>query len=193
VHDLDDAGLARRFVRDRNEAAFRALYRKHTPAMFGVIRRLLNDDRTAAEDVLQEAWLRASGGLAGFRWESALQTWLVGIAVNCARDQLRKRERVENRNVDLASVAELPSSPPLPARIARVDVERAIARLPDGYREVLILHDVFGYTHDEIGHMLGVESGTSKSQLHRARGTMRRWLDGKGMNNHERRSQQELD
>lgn len=193
VHDLDDAGLARRFVRNRDEAAFRALYRRHTPAMLGVARRMLNDDHAAAEDVLQEAWLRAADGLQAFRWESALRTWLVGIAVNCARDRMRREQREAARDVDLASVAELPTPPPLPPRIARVDLERAIARLPDGYRDVLILHDVFGYTHDEIGHMLGVESGTSKSQLSRARSTMRRWLGGKGTENHERRSEQELD
>ena len=193
VHDLDDAGLVRRYLRSRDEASFRMLYRRHTPAMFGVVRRLLDDDRAAAEDVLQEAWLRAADGLADFRWESALRTWLVGIAVNCARDRMRKRLREAARDVDLASVAELPTAPPLPARIASVDVERAIAQLPDGYREVLILHDVFGYTHDEIARMLGVESGTSKSQLSRARSTMRRRLGGKGTDNHERRSEQELD
>lgn len=169
------------------------LYRRHTPAMFGVIRRVLDDDRAAAEDVLQETWLRAADGLAGFRGESALRTWLVGIAVNCARDRMRMRQRAAARDVDLASVAELPAPPPFPSRVASVDLERAIAALPDGYREVLILHDVFGYTHDEIARMLGVESGTSKSQLSRARSTMRRRLGGKGTEHHERRSEQELD
>jgi RNA polymerase sigma-70 factor (ECF subfamily) len=193
VTDLDDAGLARRFVQSRDEASFRMLYRRHAPAMFGVVRRLLDGDHAAAEDVLQEAWLRAVDGLENFRGESTLRTWLVGIAVNCARDRQRKRRRDADRGVDLASVSELPAPPPLPTRIASVDVERAVARLPDGYREVLILHDVYGYTHDEIGRMLGVESGTSKSQLSRARSTLRRWLGGKGRENHERRSEQELD
>lgn len=193
VHDLDDAGLVRRFVRSRDEASFRMLYRKHTPAMFGVVRRLLRDDRAAAEDVLQEAWLRAADGLATFRWESALRTWLVGIAVNCARDRARRQAREAARDVDLASVSELPTPPPLPARVASVDLERAIAELPDGYREVLILHDVFGYTHDEIARMTGVESGTSKSQLSRARSTVRRRLGGKGTEHHEPRPEQQLD
>jgi RNA polymerase sigma-70 factor, ECF subfamily len=193
VLDLDDAGLSRRFVRHRDESAFRALYRRHTPAMFGVVRRMLDGDHDAAEDVLQEAWLRAAERLSGFRGESALRTWFVGIAVNCARDRIRSRRREAARDDGLASVSELPAPPPLPARIAAVDLQRAIAQLPDGYREVLILHDVFGYTHDEIGRMLGVESGTSKSQLSRARSTMRRRLGAKGTEHHERRSEQELD
>lgn len=190
---IDDADLVRRFVKRRDETAFRTLYRRHAPAMFSIARRLLNGDHAAAEDVLQEAWLRAADRLETFRWESALGTWLVAIAVNCARDRQRKDARRNARDVSLAAVSELPAPPPLPKHIASVDVARAVARLPEGYREVLILHDVFGYTHEEIGRMLGVESGTSKSQLSRARGTIRRWLGGKGNQDHERRSETELD
>ena len=193
VHDEDDAGLVRRFVQRRDETAFRMLYQRHTPAMFGVVRRLLDGDHGAAEDALQEAWIRAADGMESFRGESTLRTWLVGIAVNCARDRQRRRQRHSGREADLATVSELPAPPPLPQHIASIDLARALARLPEGFREVLILHDVFGYTHEEIGRMLGVESGTSKSQLSRARGSIRRWLGGKGNENHERRSQQELD
>jgi RNA polymerase sigma-70 factor (ECF subfamily) len=85
-------------------------------------------------------------------------------------------------------VTELPAPSPVPATVARVDLERAIATLPDGYREVLILHDIFGYTHEEVGVMLHIESGTSKSQLSRARNVLRRWLDEKGTRRYERRS-----
>jgi RNA polymerase sigma-70 factor (ECF subfamily) len=69
------------------------------------------------------------------------------------------------------------------------DLERAIAELPEGYREAIVLHDVFGFTHDEIGRMLGIDSGTSRSQLSRARNTVRRWFHEKGRTGHERRSE----
>ncbi len=188
VPDLDDARLVKRFVRGRDEGAFRALYRAHTPAMLAVAWRYVDGDRTDAEDVVQEAWIRAAEKLPSFRWESALRTWLVGIAINCARNRARGKRATQSRDVDLADVVELPAAPAA-ADIATYDVERAVARLPEGYREVLILHDVFGYTHDEIARMLGVESGTSKSQLSRARSSVRRWLTEKGRIGHERRSE----
>jgi RNA polymerase sigma-70 factor (ECF subfamily) len=188
VPDLDDARLVKRFVVGGDEGAFRALYRAHTPAMLAVVWRYLDGDCVDAEDVVQEAWIRASEKLASFRWESALRTWLVGIAINCARNRARTRAASAARDVDLADVVELPASPSA-MNVAAFDMERAVARLPEGYREVLLLHDVFGYTHDEIARMLGVESGTSKSQLSRARSSVRRWLAEKGRIGHERRSE----
>jgi RNA polymerase sigma-70 factor (ECF subfamily) len=193
MHDLDDARLVTHFLRRRDEAAFRELYRRHAAPMFGVVKRMLGRDDAAAEDVLQDAWVRAVDGLARFRGESSLRTWLVGIAINCARDRLRRSARDHARDAQLATISEIPSPPPMPARVATVDLERAIAQLADGYRDVLILHDVFGYTHEEIARMLGVESGTSKSQLSRARSTLRRRLGAKGTEHHERRSETELD
>jgi RNA polymerase sigma-70 factor (ECF subfamily) len=174
----------------RDPRAFRALYRANTPAMLGVVMRMLGGRREDAEDVVQEAWLVAAEKLAGFRGDSSLRTWLVGIAVHCARSRLRRHAAAAAREVDLAGVVELPGPPPLAESVPAVDLERAIAALPDGYREVLILHDVFGYTHAEIGLMLGVETGTSKSQLHQARASLRRRLGGKGNANHERRYEQ---
>ncbi len=188
VHDLDDARLVKRFLAGRDEQAFRSLYRAHTPAMLAVVWRYLDGDRVEAEDVVQEAWMRATEKLPGFRWESTLRTWLVGIAINCARNRARGRGATTARDTDLAEVLELPSST-ASIDVAVYDLERAVARLPEGYREVLLLHDVFGYTHDEIARMLGVESGTSKSQLHRARTSVRRWLAEKGRIGHERRSE----
>ncbi|HXV14267.1 MAG TPA: RNA polymerase sigma factor [Candidatus Krumholzibacteria bacterium] len=187
AHDLDDARLVKRYVGSGDEGAFRALYRAHTPAMLAVVWRYLDGDRTDAEDVVQEAWIRASEKLATFRWESALRTWLVGIAINCARNRARTRA-ANSREAYLADVVELPAAPPA-IDVAAYDVQRAVAHLPEGYREVLLLHDVFGYTHDEIARMLGVESGTSKSQLSRARSSVRRWLTEKGRIGHERRSE----
>jgi RNA polymerase sigma-70 factor (ECF subfamily) len=186
VHDLDDARLVKRFLKSRDEGAFRTLYRAHTKAMLAVVWRYFDGDRVEAEDVVQEAWMRATDRLATFRGESSLRTWLVGIAINCARNRARSRRATQARDVDLADVVELPASPGAATNVANYDVERAVARLPEGYREVLFLHDVFGYTHDEIANMLGVESGTSKSQLHRARSSVRRWLNEKGRIGHGR-------
>lgn len=188
VHDLDEVRLVKRFVNSRDEGAFRALYRAHTPAMLAVVWRYLDGDRTDAEDVVQEAWIRASEKLSTFRWEASLRTWLVGIAINCARNRARSRGAAAARDVDLGDIVELPAASAA-TDVALYDMERAVARLPEGYREVLLLHDVFGYTHDEIARMLGVESGTSKSQLSRARSSVRRWLNQKGRIGHERRSE----
>ena len=125
---------------------------------------------------MQETWVRAARRLASFRWESALPTWLVSIAMNCERERRRAAGRwtaiedVEGSTTGIVGDA-LATAPP--ARVEPIDLARAIDDLPDGYRRVLVLHDVEGYTHEEIGRLLGVEAGTSKSQLHRARARVR--------------------
>jgi RNA polymerase sigma-70 factor (ECF subfamily) len=167
-----DRELAAAVLRTGDERAFRTLYRRHTPRAYGVVLRLLGGDVHGAEDVVQEAWLRAVGGLDRFRWESAFGTWIVGIAVHVAHDALRKRSRGRedgwDETVDVAA--------PVAAIGERIDLERAIARLPDGYRSVLVLHDVEGWPHEDIGSLFGISPGTSKSQLHRARRALRAWL-----------------
>jgi RNA polymerase sigma-70 factor (ECF subfamily) len=186
--EIDDAAWVRRFVRGRDERAFRALYRAHASAMLAVAWRFVDGDRVAAEDLVQEAWIAAAERLGEFRWESSLRTWLIGITVGCARNRRRRRTTAARRVVELASIAELPAPPPIAATVARVDLERAVAELPEGYREVLVLHEVFGYTHEEIGTMLEIDAGTSKSQLSRARAALRRRLSEKGTTGYERRS-----
>ena len=165
--DLADALLLR-----RDETAFRALYRRHTPRLFQVVLRVLGGAEQDAEDVVQETWIRATERLGDFRWEAAFATWLTGIGLNVARGLLRRRGRWE---VDAESAPE-PWRPP-PAVGERIDLERALAHLPAGYRAVLVLHDVEGFTHEEIAEMLGVVPGTSKSQLSCARRAMRQLLE----------------
>ena len=143
--------------------------------MYLLVLRLLGRFGHHAEDVVQETWVRAASSLGGFSWRSNLRTWLLGIAVNCCREVFRSASR------DVASpgtpAASDPASPP--SRGAeRIDLERAIRELPDGYREVFILHDVEGLTHEEIGGRLGIDAGTSKSQLSRARRALRAYWDG---------------
>ncbi|MEJ2483280.1 MAG: sigma-70 family RNA polymerase sigma factor [Gemmatimonadota bacterium] len=150
--------------------AMESLYREHSGRVYSVVRRLVGDDHLA-EDVSQEAWVRAFEKLGSFRGEAAFGTWMHRLAVNTALNQLRRRKR----RPDVESAAEPPSSGPEPDdRILNQRVlGQALDRLPDGYRKVLVMHDVEGMTHDEIAEKLGVAVGTSKSQLHKARARMR--------------------
>ena len=126
----------------------------------------------SAAEIIQDTWIRAAQRLASFRWESRLQTWLVAIVINRCREELR---RIRPPVSDAAREIETgKSSPPLSARI---DLERALQRLPEGFREILLLHDVEGYTHEEIAQALEIEPSTSRSQLSRARAAMREWLE----------------
>jgi RNA polymerase sigma-70 factor (ECF subfamily) len=162
-------------VRHRgDEGAFRELYTRHTPRLLGFVYRLLGRSAVDAEDVVQEVWIRACEGLDRFRWESHFSTWLLGIGLNQVRTQHRRDARRNPAPLD--GLLE----PPAPAADgeARIDMERAIALLPDGYRVVLILHDIEGMKHSEIARRLGISIGTSKSQLFNARRTMRSMLRG---------------
>ncbi len=161
-----DSRLAGEYLRSRSEAAFRTLYRRHTPALLGMARRLSGGDTSLAEDLVQETWLRACRRLEGFRWESALRTWLAGILVRCAHE----------KNRIAARESELTMDPPDAAGGGNLDVRTAVERLAPGFRMVLVLHDVEGYTHNEIGELLGIEAGTSKSQLSRARRQLKSWI-----------------
>lgn len=167
----EDRSLVAGFLLHRDERSFRILYRRHSPALLLLILRLVRGDHGDAEDALQSAWIRAVERLPEFRWESSLRTWLTGIAINCARELLRQRQR--RRDTEPIERADEGALPPIAPSVSRLDLEEAIADLPDGYREVLVLHDIEGYTHLEIGTLLGIQSGTSKSQLLRARRAIR--------------------
>lgn len=166
-----DEGALRDAVCRGEEAAFRTLYRRHTPRMYAVARRVLGARRTGAEDVVQETWLRAVKGLAGFRGESLFSTWLCGIAIRCAMEALRQRTPPE-------LVESVTTGHERPQLDLALDLEAAVAALPDGYRTVLVLHDVEGRTHAEIAELLEIDEGTSKSQLSRARRAVRARLQG---------------
>jgi RNA polymerase sigma-70 factor (ECF subfamily) len=168
----DERALCDAVVKAGDERAFRQLYRRHSPAIYQLVLRMLGGSAPDAEDVVQETWVRAVRQFARFRWESSLRTWLCAIALNQAREVLRRRGRAPL--TDLEEVA--PPRAPVSRDGERIDLERAIARLPDGYRTVLVLHDVEGYTHEEISRHLDIAVGTSKSQLFDARRAMRALL-----------------
>ena len=168
----EDRRLVREYLRRRDEAAFRELYRRHSPALYALLSRLCGFDREEAQDALQDTWIRACRGLVDFRWESSLRTWLCGIAVM----RLRERRRGRMRRPEETLPAAEPASPGGGSRTDAMDIERAIASLPEKYREVFVLREIEGYTHDEIGTLLKISSGTSKSQLFRARRALREIL-----------------
>jgi RNA polymerase sigma-70 factor (ECF subfamily) len=169
-----DQALVAQYLARRDEAAFLAIYRRHTAALLGLATRLCGGERRDAEDIVQEAWVRAAGGLTSFRWQSSLRTWLSGIVVNGWKELLRSRYR------EAWLGEENEAALPVAAPEEGLDLERAVALLPHGFRTVLLLHDVEGFTHEEIAGLLEIDPGTSKSQLARARQAMRRRLCGTG-------------
>lgn len=187
-HDPDtsqpaDRELLDRFLVSRSEPAFLALYDRHSDGMFRFAARLVG--RAAGHEpseLIQEAWLRALEGFPSFRWRSSLRTWLCGIVLNRWRELRQHEERsrrlsvIEGQGEPQGTGLPLNSTAVDSAAVDRVAVERALAGLPDGYREVLLLHDVEGYTHEEIAQHFGIVEGTSKSQLHRARRALREAL-----------------
>jgi RNA polymerase sigma-70 factor (ECF subfamily) len=135
-----------------------------------------------AEDLLQEVFLNAYRKVNNFRGDSSLGTWLYRMAVNHCLDYLRGRHSKMARATDSIEdegMAEPAASAPLVASaINRLDLERAIAQLPDGCRTAFVLHDVEGFEHHEIATLLGISEGTSKSQVHKARMKLRGILNG---------------
>jgi RNA polymerase sigma-70 factor (ECF subfamily) len=174
---LSDRDLADRIVAGGDETAFRTLYRRHTPRLWPTVLRMLGgtDAEAEAEDVIQETWVRAVSNLGGFRWEAAFRTWITGIALNLCREALRKRGRRRETSAEVLPLEAVGgTTSPDPGR--RMDLEEAIRTLPDGYRTVLVLHDLEGFTHPEIAERLDIAVGTSRSQLHHARHAVRRHL-----------------
>lgn len=155
------------------EAAFRELFRRHTPHLLQFVARVLGASRAEAEDVVQDTWLRAYPALVTFRNESSFSTWLCSVGLRAALDSMRRAKRHDAGELfdDDSAVA-----PQLLEE--RMDLETAIARLAPGYRMILVLHDVEGFTHEEIGLQLGIAAGTSKAQLFKARRVMRALLTG---------------
>jgi len=170
--DPADAVLIRRFAQG-DERSFVSLYRRHSPAVYGLLSRLVGPFQSEAGDLLQETWIRAALRITVFRGDAKFRTWLTGIALNCYREWRRRSDR--HPQVELDDAATLTDALPDP------DVHRVLDGLPAAFREVLVLHDVEGYTHEEIARLIDIEPGTSKSRLSRARELFRRrWLSPVG-------------
>lgn len=172
-----DQALVEKYLSARDETSFRELYRRQTPALYALALRLCGSEADA-HDAIQETWIRACSALSTFQWRSSLKTWLTGVLVNCVREQSRKHAR--HREEELTDDWPTEIFEPIKERL---NLDQAIRRLADGYRQVLTLHDVEGYTHEEISGLLDITVGTSKSQLHHARVRLRQFL---GSNQDER-------
>lgn len=159
-------------VRDGDQCAARALYDAHVDRVFRICYRFAGEDHLA-QDFTQETFVRAFTKIDTFRGEAAFGTWLGSIATTVSLNGLRTVKRFRSRETEL--VDDLRAAPSGPRIEPDLDVKlgRAVDALPDGYRAVFLLHDLEGYTHEEIGGMLGIASGTSKSQLFRARNRLR--------------------
>jgi RNA polymerase sigma factor (sigma-70 family) len=174
--DPPDAELVAAVRARGDEASFRTLYRRHTPRLHQLVLRLLGGGEQDAEDVVQETWLRVATSLERFRWESTFSTWLIGIGLNQARDFLRRSGRRPVCGADPEHVLSQLKAAAAPIA-ERIDLERALVLLPDGYRAVFVLHDVEGFQHGEIARRLDISEGTSKSQLFHARRALRVLLE----------------
>ena len=173
-----DSDAARAASGDRS--AFERLYRQNVNRVFSLCARMVGD-RTRAEELTQDVFVRAWEKLHLFRGESSFSTWLhrltVNVVLNARKSEGRQRTRFEE-NDDEVGMDARPGvvGMPLPPGDL-LDLEEAITRLPPGARRVFILHDVEGYKHEEIAEMLGVTSGATKAQLHRARLLLREALN----------------
>ncbi len=172
----EDMALVER-CRSGDLAAFEELYRAHAGKLFSVACRMVGNPADA-EDLLQEIFLSAHRKLDGFRGESALGTWLYRLATNHCLDHLRSRAARMNQVTDALDDQPGQSAGRTLAEqtVTKMDLERALARLPEGCRAAFVLHDVQGLEHREVAEVLGVAEGTSKSQVHKARQRLRALL-----------------
>ncbi len=170
-----DADVALAAAGDRR--AFERLYRQHVTRVFSLCARMVAD-RDRADELTQDVFVRAWEKLALFRGESAFGTWLhrltVNVVLNDRKTEGRQRSRYQD-DEDGDAIEHLPGRPH--ATGDRMDLEAAISKLPKGARRVFTLHDVEGYKHEEIAEMLGVTTGATKAQLHRARMLLRKALN----------------
>jgi len=173
-----DAELAARCQTGETEA-FETLYRQHAARIYALACRM-GGSAEDGEDLLQEIFLQAYRKIGSFKGESALGTWLYRLALNHCLDYVRSRQAKMNKlteTLDATSSFEPLARHDTP--IARIDLERALERLPDGCREAFVLHDVEGLDHKEVGAVLGIAEGTSKSQVFKARARLRALLRGR--------------
>lgn len=175
----DDMTLVRQAAAG-DQRAFERLYRMHVDRIYGLCCRLCNGDRARAEQSTQDAFVRAWEKLGSFRGESRFGTWLHRLTVNVVLGEHRLLKRWVSFDEGVVSDDESAPDGFLAMQQndegLKMDLQRALSRLPNGARTVLVLHDIEGYQHEEIASLTGIAVGTSKAQLHRARRLMRGWL-----------------
>ncbi len=172
---MDHELLIIRRALDGDEGALRALWTRHAPHIDMVVRRLVGGDTDLAADIAQEVWIQIFRALPSYRGDSQFGTWAHRIAVNRTLNALRKTRRLASLETDVhedsASV-----EPDHDRSFVAESIDQAAAKLSPGARAVFMLHDVEGYTHEEIAAELGITTGGSKSQLFKARAKLRKLL-----------------
>jgi RNA polymerase sigma-70 factor (ECF subfamily) len=168
-----DQLLIRRAIQG-DERALRMLWSQHAPHIDAVVRRLVGDPELAA-DIAQDVWMQIFRALPGFRGDSQFGTWAHRIAVNRTLNALRKSRRIAKAETAIEEDTAATEIDDERAFLA-ASIDQAAAQLPEGARMVFLLHDVEGYTHEDIARELGITTGASKSQLFKARAKLRRLL-----------------
>ncbi len=159
-----------------NVEAFETLYHQHAARLYTLACRMAGSPEDG-EDLLQEIFLQAYRKLGSFKGDAAIGTWLYRLALNHCLDYVRSRQAKMNKLTDtLDADTSIQPTARRDTPIARLDLERAVERLPDGCREAFVLHDVEGFDHKEVGRLLGIAEGTSKSQVFKARMKLRALL-----------------
>jgi RNA polymerase sigma-70 factor (ECF subfamily) len=172
---MDNEQTTIRRAIDGDEAALRALWTRHAPHIDMVVRRLVGFDQDLAEDIAQEVWIQIFRALPGYRGDSQFSTWAHRIAVNRTLNALRRTKRLEKIETPVEEDSAFVEMDTERSFVA-ASIEQATAKLSPGARTVFVLHDVEGYTHEEIAQELGITSGGSKSQLFKARVKLRKLL-----------------
>lgn len=157
-----------------DESALRAIWTQHAPRIDALVRRLVGDPDQAA-DVAQEVWIQIFRALPGYRGDSQFSTWAHRIAVNRTLNALRSLKRISTSEVEIEEDSSIVDHDGDRSMLAQT-IDEAVQKLSPGARQVFVLHDVEGYTHEEIATELGITSGGSKSQLFKARAKLRRLL-----------------
>jgi RNA polymerase sigma-70 factor (ECF subfamily) len=156
--------------------AFEMLYRQHAPRIYSLACRMAGSPQEG-EDLLQEIFLQVHRKLGSFRGDATLGTWLYRLALNLCLDFVRSRQaRMKAVTDAIDEEGGFEPAAPRETPVARLDLERAVQQLPDGYRAAFVLHDVEGLDHREVGEMLGISEGTSRSQVFKARMKLRAML-----------------
>src|SRR3954454_15340908 len=171
--EIDDAELIAAIKRV-DPGSREALYHRYKKRVYGLALRIVGP--IDAEEVAQEAFIRIFRGLTKFRGDAALATWIYRLAVNAALSHRSRRATAAQPEASEDVETQISAEPVRGDAVLRVRIERALARLPVGYRTVIVLHDVEGLEHEEVAQILGCHVGTSKSQLHKARGKLREIL-----------------
>lgn len=158
-----------------DETAMRSLWSRHAPHIDAVVRRLVGNDLDLAADIAQEVWIQIFRALPQYRGDSQFGTWAHRIAVNRTLNALRKTRRLAKLETGVEEDSATVDADP-ERSLTMATIESAAAKLSPGARAVFVLHDVEGYTHEEIAERLGITSGGSKSQLFKARAKLRTLL-----------------